>query len=295
MNVAANTGQSSASGYRELDVGETIVHATAGGRSVKIRLDAYTERTIAVQVDDTPVLIPPGHFSDRRFGNPPGDVPSVVEVTGCKLAAEVTRTYMTGTRYSLSLVNLHKDAPIWVGDAGQPMTRSGEHVFPLPDYDWNYGENWLSAVPYGWHLGVDLDAMRGHPLLAITDGTIVAIRRFDALHQEEDYWGNNLALLGDDGILYCYMHWDHLAAGIAVGSRVHAGLRIGAVGRSGFESKPFVTHLHLEMMVLRHPRAFSFAYEPEPDVLPTPNRVLQAELEGHAINPYPYLVEWYSS
>jgi murein DD-endopeptidase MepM/ murein hydrolase activator NlpD len=122
---------------------------------------------------------------------------------------------------------------------------------------------------------------------------VIAVRRFDATRQQEDYWGNNLALLGDDGILYCYMHWDHLAEGIDVGSRVRAGVRIGAVGRSGFERKPFATHLHLELMLLRHPQAFRFAYELEPEVLPTPNRFLQAEVEGHVINPYPYLVEWY--
>ena len=29
------------------------------------------------------------------------------------------------------------------------------------------------------------------------------------------------------------------------------------------------------------------------EVLPTPNRYLPAEVEGHVINPYPYLVEWY--
>jgi hypothetical protein len=46
-------------------------------------------------------------------------------------------------------------------------------------------------------------------------------------------------------------------------------------------------------MMLRHPHAFTFAYELEPDVLSTPTRFLQAELAGHAINPYPYLVEWY--
>jgi hypothetical protein len=47
------------------------------------------------------------------------------------------------------------------------------------------------------------------------------------------------------------------------------------------------------MMILRHPEAFYFAYALEPKVLPTPNRFLQAEVEGYAINPYPYLVEWY--
>jgi murein DD-endopeptidase MepM/ murein hydrolase activator NlpD len=122
---------------------------------------------------------------------------------------------------------------------------------------------------------------------------VIALRRFDAARQEEDYWGNNLALLGDDGMLYCYMHWERLAEGVEIGSRVGAGQVVGTVGRSGFESKPFATHLHLEMMILHHPERFTFAYALEPEVLPTPNRFLQADVEGYAICPYPYLVEWY--
>ena len=46
-------------------------------------------------------------------------------------------------------------------------------------------------------------------------------------------------------------------------------------------------------MILRHPEKFRFAFELELDVLPTPNRVLLPETEGYAVNPYPYLVEWY--
>ena len=47
------------------------------------------------------------------------------------------------------------------------------------------------------------------------------------------------------------------------------------------------------MMILKHPEKFYFAYEPDPSVLPTPNRLLQGAVEGYAVNPYPYLVEWY--
>ena len=119
-------------------------------------------------------------------------------------------------------------------------------TFPVPDYDWNFGENWLHPVPYGWHLGVDLDGEQGHPVAAVTDGTVVAVRHFDAAHQEEDFWGNGLALLGDDRRLYIYMHWDSLAKGVSEGSRVRAGAELGRMGRSGFASRPFPTHLHLE-------------------------------------------------
>ena len=36
------------------------------------------------------------------------------------------------------------------------------------------------------------------------------------------------------------------------------------------------------------------AFETEPEVLPTPNRVLAKDVEGFVVNPYPYLVDWYS-
>lgn len=279
-------------GYRELNVGETVNMAVGGDRRA-VRLVAFDDRSVTVQVNRTTVRIPLGHFADRRLGNPPGDVPQVIEIGGLKIGAEVTRALMRGTRYSRSLVNLDKDARLWIGQAGRPMSPPGPHVFPLPDYAWHFGENWLQPVPYGWHLGVDLDAQRGHPMVAVAGGTVVAIRHYDPEREEEDYWGNNLGLLGDDGLLTCYMHWDRLATGVDVGSRLRAGEPVGWVGRSGFETKPFATHLHLEVMVLKRPRAFTFAYELEPDVLPTPNRFLQPELGGYAVDPYPYLVEWY--
>ena len=47
------------------------------------------------------------------------------------------------------------------------------------------------------------------------------------------------------------------------------------------------------MMLVRHPERFYFGYELEANVLPTPNRILPPEVDGHVINPYPYLVEWY--
>lgn len=217
----------------------------------------------------------------------------MVNREGLRIGADMTRNYMSRSKYSLSLVNLEKDARIYLGPADEPLSAPGSYEFPVPDYDWNFGENWLHPVPYGWHLGVDLDGEQGHPLAAVTDGTVVAVRHFDAAHQEEDYWGNGLALLGDDRRLYIYMHWDSLAEGVSEGSRVRAGAELGRMGRSGFASKPFPTHLHFEIMVLRHLEEFRFAFELEPVVLPTPNRVLLSETEGHAVNPYPYLVEWY--
>jgi len=279
--------------YREIEENETISCATDGGEQRSIRLEKYDDRFATVSVDGEAITISLGHFLHRKFGNPPDDVVSMVEIGGLRIIADITRNYMSGSKYSTSLVNLRKDARIFVGHAGKQLSPPGSYAFPMPDFEWNFGESWLNAVPYGWHLAVDIDADVGHPLVATTDGVVVAIRHFDALLQEEDYWGNGLALLGDDGRIYIYMHWVSLAEGVSEGSRVVAGEEIAQLGRSGFESKPFAAHLHFEIMILRHPEKFRFAFELEPEVLPTPNRVLPPETEGYAVNPYPYLVEWY--
>lgn len=277
-------------GYHDLSVGESVT--TAGPQVTLLGVDG---RSATVQVGNREVSIPLGRFRNRLLPNPPDDVPSVVETDGVRIGADVTRPFMRGSKYSRSLVNLEKDARLFIGPSDRPMSPEGTHVFPVPETDWCFGENWLQKVVYGWHLGVDVDEVRGHPLVSITDGTVLAIRRFDPGTQEEDYWGNGLALLGDDGFVYVYMHWDELADGVAEGARLKAGDSIGPMGRSGFDSTQITTHLHLEMLVMRHPERFRFTFEVEPDVLPTPNRFLPEDVEGYVVNPYPYLVEWYTS
>jgi murein DD-endopeptidase MepM/ murein hydrolase activator NlpD len=280
--------------YYEVDIGESIHYTTREGSPKLITVDAVDEHSTTVRVNEVSVRIPLSHFARTTTPQAPGDVVNVVEIEGVKIGADANKTFMKGSKYSLSLINLQKDARLFIGQAGEPLSPPGIHRFPVADYEWNFADNWLNKVPYGWHLGIDPNAELGHPLVAVTHGTVIAIRNYDPAPDEpEDYWGNNLGLLGEDGVLYCYMHWDQLSEGITVGKRLKAGDPIGTVGRSGFETKPFPTHLHFEMMILKHPEKFYFAYELDPEVLPTPNRLLQPEVEGHVINPYPYLVEWY--
>ncbi len=279
--------------YRELSVGESITCTTSNGKQRIVELKQVDDRSATVRIAGAATEIPLGHFTRRQQANPPDDVVNMVKIEGLRIGADITRRYMSGTKYSLSLLNLKKDARVFIGPADKPLSLPGKYAFPVPDYEWNFGEHWLQPVIYGWHLGIDIDAEDGHPLTAVTDGSILDIRHFDAAYQDEDYWGNGLAFLGDDRRLYIYMHWDSLAKGLSVGSRVSAGEIIGQMGRSGFDSMPIGTHLHFEIMILRHPEKFRFAFELEPEVLPTPNRILPPETEGFVVNPYPYLVEWY--
>ena len=258
----------SSGAYLELEVGESIICTTPGNEPCAVDLQHVDERAATVRVNGAVIPISLGHFARRSLGNPADDVVSMVNRERLRIGADMTRNYMNGSKYSLSMVNLKKDGRIYVGPADEPLSAPGSYEFPVPDYAWNFGENWLNPVPYGWHLGVDLDGDQGHPLAAVTDGTVVAVRHFDAAHQEEDYWGNGLALLGDDRRLYIYMHWDSLAAGVSEGSRLGAGDELGRMGRSGFASKPFPTHLHFEIMILRHPEKFALRLSSSPMFCP---------------------------
>ena len=287
------TGFRMRSNYHDLSIGESITTHVGGSRKTG-KLLAIDHRSVAVRVGETDAPITLGHFRYRHEAKSPEDIPSVVVIEGARIGADVTRPFMSGTKYSTSLVSLHKDARLFIAPAHSPMSPPGPHVFPAADCEWNFGDNWLKKVRYGWHLDVDVDGELGHPMVAGADGTVLAVRRFYADTKQEDLWWKGIALQADDGFVYIYMHWDELSDGVSVGARVQAGDAVGVMGRSGYHSMHITTHLHFEMLVMRHPERFRFAFEMEPDLLPTPNRVLPADAEGFVVNPYPYLVRWFT-
>jgi murein DD-endopeptidase MepM/ murein hydrolase activator NlpD len=88
------------------------------------------------------------------------------------------------------------------------------------------------------HLGVDMMAARGTPVVAIESGTV-------RLHMS---WlgGISIFLRGDSGDEYFYTHLDGWAEGLSSGEWVGGGQLIGYVGSTGNAGTP---HLHFE----RHP------------------------------------------
>lgn len=106
------------------------------------------------------------------------------------------------------------------------------------------------------HKGVDIFGTRLAPLVAVTDGTIVSVRR-SALTLA----GNMVTIRDDEGWYYLYLHLNNdspgtddgsnpqgwiLANRLRVGSRVKAGDVIGYLGDSG-NAETVPAHVHFEI------------------------------------------------
>ncbi len=93
----------------------------------------------------------------------------------------------------------------------------------------------------GPHEGIDVIAPRGAPVVAVASGVVERLTR-----RERGLGGIWLWLRDDAGTAYYYAHLSSIEPGIAPGTRVVAGGRLGAVGRTG-DARGGVFHLHFEM------------------------------------------------
>ncbi len=125
-------------------------------------------------------------------------------------------------------------------------------VFPMQGAC-NFEDTWHAPRGGGrLHLGVDIIAAEGKAIYAVVDGTIT--KTYTAATDKLTGFGARLTAA--DGTYFFYGHFQRIADGIAVGTKVKAGQVIGYNGKSGATNTP---HLHFEV----HPRG------------------------GEAINPYP--------
>jgi murein DD-endopeptidase MepM/ murein hydrolase activator NlpD len=93
------------------------------------------------------------------------------------------------------------------------------------------------------HLGVDIGAAAGTPLLAVTSGRVIQVYH----DRPGSLSGNGIKIARSDGTYFFYAHLSALGPGIGLGAPVAAGQVIGYVGSTGNARIP---HLHLEV----HPR-----------------------------------------
>ncbi len=164
------------------------------------------------------------------------------------------------------------------GDLGD-FPRNSRVVFPLPEEYFNsYDDTWGAARPQGGHEGSDLMSPAGTPEFAITDGTLVPVKRTN-----ENGWnrlGGYTVMLKvaydagpiKEGDLFYYAHMDE-ASTLPIGTKVRAGQKIGTVGDTGEGPEvtrgKFPSHLHLGW------------YDGSGD---------RTTLKSGAMNPYPLLL-----
>jgi murein DD-endopeptidase MepM/ murein hydrolase activator NlpD len=279
--------------YRDLAIGETIRFDGEDRRLHTVSVEELRGPRAVIRVDDETVELAIGRHMAPRDTPAQQDLARYVRRGSLQVGIDISRDFAGTNPYETSMIALSADARLYVG----PIVSfsHSRYRFPIPRYDWNYDDNWLSRAPYGYHLGIDLYAPRGSQVVSVCDGVVQDVRQFDPQTDREDLWGRLVAIRGTDGFVYTYGHCDTLAPHVEVGATIHRGNSIGSVGKAGFESTDTPAHLHFEMIACGYPERFRFTFEPHPPEQPSAIRLLPAEAEGFVINPYPYLREWFAA
>jgi len=112
-------------------------------------------------------------------------------------------------------------------------------VFPVQG-PCSFSNTWHAPRGDRKHLGVDIIANEGNLIYAVADGTITRVYNTAT----STLAGNGVRLTTADGTYFFYGHFQKVADGITVGTRVKAGQVIGYNGKTGNTSTP---HLHFEI------------------------------------------------
>lgn len=104
----------------------------------------------------------------------------------------------------------------------------------------DYGSGDAKHQHRGGHLGVDIFAPKGTPLISATNGEVYKIQRKDI-----GVGGRAVSVL-TNGIVYYYCHLDSVSNEIKKGDKINIGTFIGTVGNTG-NAKGTHPHLHFSM------------------------------------------------
>lgn len=100
----------------------------------------------------------------------------------------------------------------------------------------------LTMQDYRTHVGIDIEAEAGAPVVAAAAGTVCRA-------YEDALMGYTLEIDHGDGYVSVYRNLDEtLPDGIEVGASVRAGQLIAAVGSSALIEQAELPHLHFELM-----------------------------------------------
>jgi murein DD-endopeptidase MepM/ murein hydrolase activator NlpD len=131
--------------------------------------------------------------------------------------------------------------PTPVPTTSAPTSRpaAAKYVFPVVSGKASY------AHTHHDYPATDIISPCGSPVLAVTDGVILAVTRVDTWTAKANLGatrgGLSVSLLGDDGVRYYGSHLRSINAGVEAGVRVKAGQNIAVVGDTGDAS---ACHLH---------------------------------------------------
>ncbi len=106
----------------------------------------------------------------------------------------------------------------------------------------DYGGGDAAHRSRGGHLGIDIFAPKGTPLVSCVGGVISKISNV----RNNRIGGNTINILGDDGKNYYYAHLDSVRNDLDVGDEVYKGMFIGTVGDTG-NAKGTHPHLHFSI------------------------------------------------
>jgi len=127
-----------------------------------------------------------------------------------------------------------------------PVTASAELMPELPSRHFGAAREGVERTECGaGHCGIDLDAPRGRPLVAVADGVIVRVERAEL--GADGRSGRYVRIQHDDGTLTAYMHMDEVAADLEVGNHVLAGQYVGTLGATAVGNTPPHCHFSLEL------------------------------------------------
>ncbi|CAN5917482.1 hypothetical protein BH11MYX3_BH11MYX3_39360 [soil metagenome] len=131
-----------------------------------------------------------------------------------------------------------------------PVTSSAELMPELPSRHFGAARSGVERSECGaGHCGIDLDAPRGRPLVAVADGLVVRVERSEL--GADGRSGRYVRIQHDDGTLTAYMHMDDVAEGLEVGDHVKGGQYVGTLGATAVGNTP--PHCHFSLELPNHP------------------------------------------
>ncbi len=136
---------------------------------------------------------------------------------------------------------IHKQATRYINETSPTIIPSGTWVNPLKAY--RVSSKYKSKRKINGskaHLGIDLAANKGEPIIAASKG-IVVIADDSTLHEN---YGKIVVIDHGEGTLSMYLHMDSI--GVEKGDTIKLGQALGKVGSTGQSTGP---HLHFEIIV----------------------------------------------